>query len=247
MNPMPANFDNIKEINRINTFGYGIKQGLPIALGYFPVSFTFGLMAVEGGIPAWAAILISMTNLTSAGQFAGTKLIMAGSGFVEIGITTFVINIRYMLMSLSLSQKVDGDMGVIERMIIAFGITDETFAVASMEKKNISYRYMLGLITCPYWGWALGTIAGAATCSVLPKALCSSMGIALYAMFIALVVPAAKKSRPALVVMTFAIIVNTLLKYLPLTDGISAGWRIIISTVSACTVGALLYGEEEHQ
>ncbi len=129
----------------LHDFIDGSKQSLPIALGYFPVSFTFGLMAVKGGIPVWIVILISMTNLTSAGQFAGTNLIIAGAGLAEITITTFVINIRYMLMSLSLSQKIVEGIPGYKRWIMSFGITDETFTVAAMQKKDITFSYMTGL------------------------------------------------------------------------------------------------------
>jgi len=228
-------------------FQYGLKQGIPIALGYIPVSFTFGLMAVNGGLPVWTAILISMTNLTSAGQFAGTTLIISGASLLEITLTTFVVNIRYMLMSLSLSQKITPYMSAIQRYIMAFGITDETFALASMEKKEITFAYMMGLISGPYWGWALGTIIGALTSSVLPPMLQNSMGIALYAMFIALVVPAAKKSKAALVVSAIAIGISSFFAWVPYVDKASGGWSIIIATILASSIGAILFpiGEDE--
>ena len=231
----------------INTHDFfeGIKQGLPIALGYFPVSFTFGLMAVNGGIPVWIVILISMTNLTSAGQFAGTNLIIAGAGYIEITVTTFVINIRYMLMSLSLSQKITQGMSNIKRWIMSFGITDETFTVAALQKKDITFAFMTGLEVLPYIGWALGTAAGAIVCTLLPKTLQNSMGIALYAMFIALVIPAAKKSKGALCVAAGAVFISSLIKWIPLLSAISGGWRIIIATVIACTLGAKLFPMED--
>ncbi len=228
----------------VSEFGRGIKQGIPIALGYIPVSFTFGLMAVNGGIPVWIAILISLTNLTSAGQFAGAGLIIANASLFEITLTTFVINIRYMLMSLSLSQKIT-KMRLFQKCIMAFGITDETFAVASLEKKEVSFFYMMGLITCPYWGWALGTVLGAVTTSILPAKLQSSMGIALYAMFIALFVPASKKSKAALVVVIVAIFLSSLLKWAPYLNQISTGWSIIIATIIAAAVGAILFPRKE--
>ena len=121
----------------------GAKQGIPIALGYIPVAFTFGLMAVNGGIPIWMATLISLTNLTSAGQFLGASLIIADASLFEITFATFVINIRYMLMSLSLSQKIPANMSLPKRSIMAFGITDEVFAVASLEEKEITFPYMM--------------------------------------------------------------------------------------------------------
>ncbi len=241
------NHQFLKETQKeITEFGRGIKQGIPIALGYLPVSFTFGLMAVNGGIPVWITILISMTNLTSAGQFAGAGLIIANASLFEITLTTFVINIRYMLMSLSLSQKITR-MPLFQKCIMAFGITDETFAVASLEKKEVSFAYMMGLISCPYWGWALGTILGAVTTSILPAKLQSSMGIALYAMFIALFVPASKKSKAALVVVIVAISFSSILKWAPLLDQISAGWSIIIATIIAATVGAVLFPRKEEE
>ena len=230
----------------LSDFSRGIKQGIPIALGYIPVSFTFGLMAVNGGIPVWIAILISLTNLTSAGQFAGAGLIIAGASLFEITLTTFVINIRYMLMSLSLSQKITR-MPLFEKCVMAFGITDETFAVASLEKREVSFAYMMGLITCPYWGWALGTVLGALTTSFLSEKLQSSMGIALYAMFIALFVPASKKSKAALAVVVMAVSLSSLVKWTPYLNKISSGWSIIIATIIASIVGAVLFPKEEDQ
>jgi len=228
-------------------FVYGLKKGIPIALGYIPVSFTFGLIAVKGGVPVWIAIMISLTNLTSAGQFAGTGLIISGASLLEISVTTFVINIRYMLMSLSLSQKIAEKTPVIERSIMAFGVTDEVFSVASVEDGDISFAYMMGLVACPYCGWALGTVLGAITCSVLPGPLQNSMGIALYAMFIALVVPAAKKSRVALIVAVIAILINSVLTWVPKVNMISEGWAIIIATVGACTSGAILFPRKDDE
>ncbi len=223
----------------------GSKQSLPIALGYFPVSFTFGLMAVKGGIPVWIVILISMTNLTSAGQFAGTNLIIAGAGLAEITITTFVINIRYMLMSLSLSQKIVEGIPGYKRWIMSFGITDETFTVAAMQKRDITFSFMTGLEVLPYIGWAAGTAAGAIVCTILPESLQNSMGIALYAMFIALVIPAAKKSKAALIVAGCAIFISSLIKWVPVFSSVSGGWRIIVATFIACTVGAKLFPMED--
>lgn len=230
----------------LSDFNRGIRQGIPIALGYIPVSFTFGLMAVNGGIPAWIAILISLTNLTSAGQFAGAGLIIANASLFEITLTTFVINIRYMLMSLSLSQKIT-EMPLFKKCLMAFGITDETFTVASLEKREVSFAYMMGLITCPYWGWALGTVLGALTTSILPEKLQSSMGIALYAMFIALFVPASKKSKAALVVVVVAVTLSSLLKWTPYLNQISSGWSIIIATIVASTIGAVLFPRKEER
>ena len=219
----------------------GLKGGFPIFLGYLPVSFTFGFMAVSGGFPVWLAVLMSLTNLTSAGQFAGTNLIIAGVSYIEISMTTFVINLRYMLMSLALSQKINRKIPVWKRLIFSFGITDETFVVASTQGENISASYMLGLITLPFIGWAVGTFLGGSISGILPVKLQNAMGIGLYAMFIAIVIPVARESKQVLLIVILAIIVTCILKYVPIFAFISSGFRIIIATVIAAGIGAFLF------
>ena len=189
-------------------FKRGLKSGLPIGIGYFPVSFTFGFLAVSSGLPIWAGFMISLTNLTSAGQFAGMNLMLAGAGYGELGLTTFVINLRYMLMSLALSQKIDGKIPIWKRLIFAFGITDETFVVASMEKPPIKAGYMFGLILLPIAGWNAGTLCGCCISGLLPQALQNAMGIALYAMFIAIIIPAARESAKVLLIIIIAVAHN---------------------------------------
>ncbi|MBQ2285581.1 MAG: AzlC family ABC transporter permease, partial [Clostridia bacterium] len=216
----------------------GVKKGIPIALGYLPVSFTFGLFAVEGGVPAWLAVFISISNVTSAGQFAGTKLIFAQAGYVEIILTTIIINLRYMLMSLSLSQKIQPKMERWQRMALSFGITDETFSVASVEIGKISFPYMLGLISCPIAGWTIGTAAGACLSSALPAQAMAAMGIALYCMFIAIIVPPAKKERTVLLVILLSIALTCVMQYVSLFSFISEGFRVILSTIIAAAFGA---------
>lgn len=131
-----------------NSFKKGLKDGLPIALGYLSVSFTFGMMAVEGGLPVFTAVLISMTNLTSAGQFAGLDLILAGGAYLEMALTQLVINIRYALMSVSLSQKLHKSVNLLDRFLIAFSNTDEIFAVASGQKGEVGKNICMGLPFC---------------------------------------------------------------------------------------------------
>ncbi len=225
-------------------FTFGLKRGFAIFLGYIPVAFTFGFMAVSGGIPVWAAVMISMTNLTSAGQFAGTNLMFAGAGYFEIGLTTLVINLRYSLMSLSLSQKIQPDIPIWKRLIFSFGITDETFVVASMEPGALSASYLLGLITLPFAGWTLGTLLGGTVSSLLPLSLQNAMGIGLYAMFIALIVPASKEKKEVCAVVLLAVLFTCLIKYLPLLQKISSGFRVILATMLAAGIGAALFPGE---
>ena len=159
-------------------FVRGLRKGLPIAVGYLSVSFTFGVKATNGGIPAWIAVLMSFTNLTSAGQFAGATLMIAQAGYLELAVATFVINIRYLLMSLALSQKLKKETKLLQRMAVGFGITDEIFAVASTEPAEISARYMYGLISLPVAGWTMGTLLGALASHIMPAALSSAMATA---------------------------------------------------------------------
>ncbi|MGE5614289.1 MAG: AzlC family ABC transporter permease [Bacillota bacterium] len=219
----------------------GLKKGFPIALGYIPVSFTFGLMAVDGGLPPLTAILISLTNLTSAGQFAGTNLILENAGYLEIILATIVINIRYMLMSLSLSQKIEPGATSLQRLIFGFGITDETFSIASLENGKLSYSYMTGIITGPVLGWTFGTALGAFISSALPPLIGNAMGIALYAMFIAIIIPPAKKSLAVLSIVLIAVAINITLKYVPWFNFISSGFRIVIAAVLGAGTGAVLW------
>lgn len=228
-----------------NDFKNGVKHGIPICLGYIPVSFTFGLMAVSAGIPKWTAILISLTNLTSAGQFAGITLISAGTAYFELGLTVFIINLRYMLMSLSISQKIDRKINTLQRMLFSFGITDETYVVASLQPNKLTSAYLFGLISIPIFGWNLGTILGVFISDLLPLTLQNAMGIALYGMFIALIVPPARKERKILVIIMIAVAIMCMFRYISIFSGISSGFRIIISSVVAAAAGAYFFPNKE--
>lgn len=216
---------------------HGVNDGIPIALGYLAISFTFGLYIVSNHLPPWLGVFISMTNFTSAGQFAGTKLMLNGAKFIEIAVTIFVINIRYILMSLSISQKVPTKTW--QRLLIAFGVTDEVFAVASAKSsKSLSFSYMAGLIITPYTGWVLGTLLGSVASSLLPSDLQLVLGIALYCMFIAIIVPPMKKSRPIFISVVIAIIFSALLTYL---TPITSGFTTVIAGVLASCICAFIF------
>lgn len=225
----------------INSYRRGLKDGIPIGLGYLSVSFTFGMMAVNSGLPVGIAVLISMTNLTSAGQFAGIGLIAAGAPYIEMALTQLVINLRYALMSLSLSQKTDKSFSLPHRLLASFGITDEVFAVASGQPGEIGRRYMYGLITVPYLGWAFGTFIGAAASTLLPAAVTSALGIAIYGMFIAIIIPPAKHSKPVLKVILLSVGISCLLRYTPGLNRLSGGFIIIICALAASAAGAALF------
>lgn len=220
-------------------FFKGLQDGFPICVGYLSVSFVFGMLCLESGLGIGYGLLISATNLTSAGQFAGLELILAGAPLLEIAITTLVINIRYTLMSLSLSQKVR--LNGWQRAIISFGNTDEVFAVAMQAENPLSFSYMLGLIATPYLGWTVGTLLGGTVTSLLPLSLRSAMGIAIYGMFIAILVPPAKKLRPVLVTCVLALALSCAFSYAPWLRELSSGWTIILCALLAAGFAAWRY------
>ena len=222
-----------------NNIKQGLKDGIPIALGYFSVSFTFGMLAVNHGMKPFHAVLISLLNLTSAGQFAGLNVILAGSSLVEMALTQLVINMRYALMSLSLSQKFARSVHTGHRLAIAYGITDEIFAVASSKKGKVGQWYMYGLIFLPVVGWVASTI--------MPEFIRSALGVALYGMFVAIVIPPAKKEKNVCIVVITALILSTGFYYLPLLCKISDGFKIIICTLLAAGMGAVLFPIREEE
>lgn len=223
----------------------GARDGVPIALGYLSVSFTFGLMSVDGGLYWWQALLISMANFTSAGQFAGLGIMVAGGGLIEMAVTQLVINLRYALMAVSFSQNVDKKVSGIFRWIFGFGITDEIFAVSVSKTYKVSRSYLLGLISVSYVGWALGTLLGALLGGVLPASVNAALGIAIYGMFIAVVVPRVKSDKKVALVAGIAVVLSCIFRWCPGFSRVSSGFAIIICSVTASLVGAWLFPATE--
>lgn len=229
-------------------FKKGLKDGIPIALGYLSVSFTFGLQAVSLGLKWWEAVMISLTNLTSAGQFAGLDILVRGGGFwIEMACTQFIINIRYALMSLSLSQKTDKSVKGIHRWLTGFGITDEIFAVSMGNENDISNKYLYGIMLLPILGWTGGTLLGVTAGNVLPNVVRDSLCIAIYGMFIAIIIPPAKKNPAVLKVVTISVLMSCAFKWIPVINNISSGFVIIICTIVAATIGAILFPVKEEE
>ena len=224
-----------------NAYRTGVRRGLPVGVGYFSVSFGFGAMAAANGIGALDATLISASNLTSAGQFAGLTLILAASGLWELVLTQLVINSRYALMSLALSQRMGNRIGILPRLLIAFFNTDEIFALAMAEKQPLTVPFLLGLGLTPFIGWTGGTLLGALAGSVLPLMVRTALGVMLYGMFIAIVVPPARAEKPVLAVCLLALGLSSLFKWLPVLKGVSAGIAIVICTVAAAALCAWLF------
>lgn len=222
-------------------FKNGVKDSIPIVMGYFPVSFTFGLLALGKGLSLFNGTIISITNFTSAGQFAGLNIIFEKGGFIELALVTFIVNIRYTLMAFSLSEKIK-DFNIKERLLIGFGITDEIFAVSSLKKGKIKFSYMIGLIVPPYLSWILGTFTGGLFSNLISDRLSNSMGIALYGMFLAIIVPEGRRSKNILVIILLSVALSCLMfKFIP------QGWSIIISTVISSLIGAVLFSKGDEK
>lgn len=226
-------------------FFKGLYHGIPIALGYLSVSFGFGIMAVKAGLSILAAVGISVTNLTSAGQAAGVAIIAAGGSYIEMALTQLVINIRYSLMGLSLSQRLDKSFTTPHRLLASFGITDEIFAVASAQPGRVTPWYMYGLILISFLGWSGGTLLGAAAGQFLPAAITDAMGIVLYGMFLAIIIPPARKEKSVLTAVIIAALFSILFNYL--LTAVSPGFAVIISAIAASAVAALLFPIDEEE
>jgi predicted branched-subunit amino acid permease len=223
-----------------------MKASLPVFIGYFSVSFGFGTLAVTKGLKVIEATLISLSNLTSAGQFAGLTVIVESASLLMMVLTQLVINSRYALMSLALGQKMGPRFGLGTRMLAAFFNTDEIFALAMAKPDPLTVPYMLGLGVLPLVGWTGGTLFGALAGSILPDSITTALGVALYGMFVAIVIPEAKKHKSVLVVALMAAAFSILFYYV--FTAVSGGFAIIISTVAASVLGALLFpvkAEEE--
>lgn len=221
-------------------FSRGIVDGIPICLGYLSVSFAFGIFAVESGLEIWQAVLISMACVTSAGQLAAVPIMVSCGGILELAISQLIINMRYALMSISLSQKLDPTVTTPHRLAIAFVNTDEVFAVASGQKGNVGKGYMYGLILTPWVGWAVGTLIGAVAGNVLPAMVTASLGVAIYGMFVAIVVPEMKKSKATACCAILAAALSCLFYYLPGLQEIPSGFTIIACAVAASVIMALV-------
>lgn len=223
-----------------NSFVKGLTSGIPICLGYLSVAFAFGIFAVDSGLSIWQALAMSMTNVTSAGQLAAVPIIASGGTVAELALSQLVINARYALMSISLSQKLSDNVKPFDRFIIAFMNTDEVFGVASSCRGSVGRRFLYGLIITPFVGWSIGTLIGAAAGKILPSAVTSALGVAIYAMFTAIVIPPAKKHRPTLLCVIVAIALSCAFNYIPALAAIPSGFSVIICAVAASALFAAL-------
>ena len=232
---------------RILQFKAGLKDGVPIGLGYLAVSFTFGIMAKGAGLTILEAVVLSLTNLTSAGQFAGLGIITTGSSLVEMALAQLIINLRYCLMSCSLSQKLDSKMPHFHRFLMAYGVTDEIFGVSVCKNGILSPYFSYGLMAMAVPGWTIGTLLGAVSGSLLPTRLLSALNVALYGMFLAVIIPPAREKKVLRVVILVSMALSFLFTLIPVLKDISSGFKIIILTFIMAGAAAYLFPVKEEE
>lgn len=225
----------------------GLRHGVPIAVGYLSVSFAFGIQATNAGLTSLQAVLISLMNVTSAGQLAGLNLMVSSASLIEMALTQLTINLRYALMSLSLSQKLDKSMTLPHRILLSFCNTDEVFVVASQQPGKVGKAYLYGLTNGPFLGWVLGTALGALAGGLLPASVSAALGIAIYGMFIAIILPPFRRNKEVRIVLIISVIMSCIISLVPLFKFISGGFRIILCAVTASAIGAWLMPVQDEE
>lgn len=234
-------------MNTFKIYRRGVRDGMPVFFGYLAVSFSFGILAKSLNISSVAAVVMSAANFTSAGQFAAVSSISAGVGYIELALMQFIINLRYFLMSSALSQKISDKPPFFHRFFMAFGNTDEVFALAVSYKGELTPAYFYGLMTSALPGWVAGTALGVISGNFLPARVLSALGIALYAMFIAIIIPPARKSKIVAGIVAGSMTASFLFSKLPVLKNISSGFRIIILTVLISAAAAALFPVETEE
>lgn len=225
----------------------GLRDGVPIGLGYFAVSFTLGIIARNAGMSAVQAGFMSATMLASAGEFAAVNAIVTGASYGEMVITTLVINLRYLLMSSALSQKVRQDKPFFHRFLMAYAVTDEIFAASVSVPGRLDPSYTYGVVSAAAPGWVVGTVLGVLFGMIMPARAMSAMGVALYGMFMAVVIPASKKSRIIAGVVLVSMAASTVFAWTPGISQVSSGFQIIILTILVSGIAAVLFPVKEEK
>ena len=234
--------------SRAKVFRHGMRDGIPIALGYFAVAFTLGIAARNAGTNAWQGFLASALCTASAGEYAGFTVIAAGASYLEMAIVTLVTNARYLLMSCALGQRFSPDMPMRHRFLMGFTITDELFGIAIARQGKVNPWYSYGAVSLTLPAWAIGTACGVIAGNALPVRVVSALSVALYGMFIAIIIPPARKNRVVAVLVAVSFAASFLIRKLPVFGGMTDGTITILLTVVIAAVAAFLFpapGEDE--
>lgn len=228
-------------------FAKGLRDGVPISLGYFAVAFSLGIAARDAGLTAFQALLASLLNNASAGEFAAFTLIGAGAGYLEVALITLIANARYLLMSCALSQKLDAGTPLVPRLLIGFDVTDEIFGVSIAVPGKLNPWYTYGVILVAMPGWAFGTYLGVLMGNILPMRLVSALSVALYGMFIAVFVPPARKNKVIAGLVVVSMTLSWLLATAEVFRFMSSGMQVIVLTVAISAGAALLFPVKEEE
>lgn len=232
-----------------NDYVRGLKDGIPIGIGYIPLTIACGIAASKAGLNFFISQLLAVMIYSGSGQATAIKLFESGeTSILMYALTLFVMNCRYMLFSISLSQRLHPSTSMFQKIIVGFFNTDEVFAVAVREKGYITPKYFFGVATIPYICFAIGNVLGFCANDLLPHSVSSAFGIMLFAMFIALIVPAAKESKPVLNVVLIAFVLSVILECIPvITKHLTSGWIIIICAIITSLIGAWLFPVPEEE
>lgn len=235
----------MEQIKNRTVFLKGMHDGVPVALGYFAVSFSLGIAARKAGLSAVQAFVVSLLCNASAGEYAGFTLIAAGAPYFEVALMTFIANARYMLMSCALSQRLAPGTKLGHRLVLGNYVTDELFGLAIAQPGDLNPYYTYGSVCIASPCWALGTALGTVAGSLLPAMLVNALGVALYGMFLAVIIPPARKSKIIAGLVTVSFVASYAVTYLPVMAGISAGTRTIILTVVLSAGAAILFPKKQ--
>lgn len=236
---------NLKE-NK-NWYVKGIRDGIPIALGYFAVAFTLGIIAKKAGITALQVFVSTATTLSSSGSYAGFTLIAENSGYIQMALITLVVNARYLLMSFSLSQKLSPNTPLRHRLGIAFGVTDEIFGISIAVEKTLNPFYNYGAMSVAIPGWATGAALGVVMGNILPQSIVSALSVGLYGMFLAIIIPPARKNKLMASIVVISMALSFCFAKLPFICNVSSGIRVIILTVLISLLAAVLFPIKEEE
>ena len=223
----------------------GLRDGVPIALGYFAVAFTLGIVAKNAGLTAVQTFLATALTNASAGGYAGFKIIEEGAPYIDMALTIFVVNIRYFLMSCALSQKFAPETPIWHRLIVGFDVTDEIFGISMAVKGKLNPYYNYGAMTISIPCWATGATLGVIMGNILPVGLVNALSVGLYGMFLAIIIPPAKKSPVIAWIVAISMILSFAFSKLPVLSQMSSGIRVIILTVAIALAAAVLFPVKE--
>lgn len=238
----------LKTMNNKQIFKEGMRDGLPIGLGYFAVSFSLGITARNIGLTPFQGFLVSLLNNASAGEYAGFTVMAADAAYIEIIFITFITNIRYLLMSCALSQRFSPDTPFIHRFFIGYDVTDELFGITIGRKGYLNPCYTYGAMLLAIPGWSIGTAIGVMAGNILPTRIVGALSVALFGMFIAIIIPPAKKNKVIAGLVMISFVASFCFSRLPVLSDLSEGTRTIILTILISALAAIFFPvKQEHE